>query len=115
LVNAEYQEFITGYPVGNVYRVGNVNFDGYNEATGTLLDAKGNYSGVIERLPRFMDRYFLKTATKQLGAAGDTPIAWHFAQPDAAEYVKALFLENDIDISVYFTPRIVSTPPGYLT
>jgi hypothetical protein len=48
---------------------------------------------------------FVQQAQRQLGAAGGTPIQWHFAEEVAANATKALFQQRGINgIEIIFTP-----------
>src|SRR5215469_37472 len=77
---AQYQEQITGHTTDEVYRVGDVKFDGYQD--GKLLDAKG------PGYQKFFDsngdpkpwwngaKSLVDQAERQVAAANGTPIEW---------------------------------------
>ncbi len=105
---AVYQSQITGQPVGRVYEVRGVKFDGFE--SGTLLEAKGpGLSGFVKD-DRFIEvfqgaRKMISQATQQLRAAGATRIEWHVAEEGTAKAIRNLFKDKGIKgISVIHTP-----------
>ncbi|HEY6312254.1 MAG TPA: RHS repeat-associated core domain-containing protein [Streptosporangiaceae bacterium] len=84
-----YEEYVTGRPVGQSYYVNGVEFDGYSN--GTLLDAKGpGYWKMIQASWSEEPAGLLGTAARQIAAAGGTPIEWHFAEEEAANFMRPL-------------------------
>jgi hypothetical protein len=105
----EYQSQITGKGPGEVYRVGDVKFDGYSD--GTLLDAKGpGYAKFVQADGTFQPWFkgadsLLDQAQRQVAAAGGTPIVWHVAEEPAAEAIRNLLSENGVSgVQVVWTP-----------
>ena len=110
-----YQTQITGAPEGWVYRVSigtgpkdYVDFDGFKD--GVLLEVKG--PGYQELLRKMQDKEWfngvkgmLAQAQKQFQAAGETPIQWHFAESDVAEFVRRQFGNEGLGhIKIIHTP-----------
>jgi len=87
-----------------------VHFDDCRWSDGAMLEAKGpGYSRVLGQGPGSkanLEERFLKQATAQLAAAGPRTVEWHFAESDAANFARALFEKNGLNISVYHTPYI---------
>jgi hypothetical protein len=84
-----------------------VEFDDCRLTDGTMIDAKGPRYGYLIRYdaPRdSIERQFLEQASRQLDAAGGRPIEWHFASRAAADFTRTLFADNDIRITVVYTP-----------
>ena len=102
----KYSEQITGRSSDDAYYVNGVEFDGFNGRA--LLDAKGaRYEFLLKEKNAHWStagRELLLQAERQLGAAGNTPIEWHFAEEEAASAVRALFRKEGIDIRVLYTP-----------
>ncbi len=107
---ARYQSRITGRLPDVGYRVGNVKFDGYDDVSGVLLDAKGPGYAKFVRNGRFRDWYcgadeMVDQATRQIRAASGTPIEWHIAEKEAADAIRRLLTDNGISgIIVKFVP-----------
>jgi hypothetical protein len=114
-----YQKQITGLGAGLAVRLPSrsddpardpyVYFDGCRENDGTMLEAKG--TGYLEMLERDSDypwdgveAKMLDQAKRQLQAAGDRSIEWHFAEADVADHVRTLFETNKLRITVIHTP-----------
>jgi hypothetical protein len=102
---AAYQAQITGHQITEGYVVNGLKFDGF--ANGVLTDAKGYYAQFVsngEFAPWFSGQHaLLNQARNQLAVAGDTPVQWVFAEPEAAAAVTRLFQTNyvvGIDILV---------------
>ncbi len=96
---AAFQAEVTGAAPGSVYRVGGVDFDGF--ANGTLLEAKGPGYATFVRGGQFQPWFqgadgLVSQATRQLAAAGGTPIQWVVAEPEAAAAIRNLFGQNGI-------------------
>lgn len=87
-----------------------VYFDDCRRSDGTMVDAKGTgYLDMLRKSTVFpwqgVEDKMLAQAKKQLQAAGGRPIEWHFAEKDAANYVRELFERKDIRITVIHTPQ----------
>jgi RHS repeat-associated protein len=104
---AAYQEQITGRS-GSSYVVDGVKFDGYSD--GQLIDAKGpGYARFVNSDGDFKPWFqgaqgFVDQGQSQLAAADGTPIAWYFAEEQAAAATENLFAQNDIAINVVYQP-----------
>jgi hypothetical protein len=75
-------------------------FDGF--ANGVLLEAKGPGYGQLLDAPfghRVVDG-FIDQATRQVAAAGGTPVRWVFAEQVVADVARAAFQENGLNIEV---------------
>lgn len=83
-------------------------FDGYRN--GVLLETKG--PGYVKFLKNGNFRAWfrgadgmLQQAERQFRAANGAPIAWHFAEREVADAVRAMFRGSELgDIQVVFTP-----------
>jgi len=107
---AAYQLQITGVARGTVYDVGGVAFDGYID--GMLIDAKGpGYAWAVKN-GEFQSWFggqqgLIDQATRQLNVAGETPITWFVAEPEAATAMENLFANNGITgITIVHTPPV---------
>ena len=104
----DYQAQVTGAPEGMAYKVREVKFDGYRK--GVLLETKGLGYAKFLKNGSFRSWFrgadgMLQQAERQLKAAMDTPIEWHFAKRDVADAVRAMLRESELgDIKVVFTP-----------
>ena len=99
LFSAAYQKRITGLPVGTVYKLNGVKFDGFKN--GVLLDAKARYSQFLQKNGQFHPWYkgaqeFSDQARRQLNASKGVPIEWHFAEASVAKAVKSQLLRSGI-------------------
>lgn len=89
-----------------------VKFDGYDPATNTLIETKGDFSSFRNAAGEFKSVFknrvlqkMERQARRQLDAADGTPIEWRFMDKEAADYVKKAFLKDGIDIKVvYYQP-----------
>ncbi|WP_233277944.1 Tox-REase-5 domain-containing protein [Myxococcus stipitatus] len=104
----EYQAQVTGAPIGKVYNVEGVRFDGFN--LGVLLETKGpGYAkflkdGSFRAWFRGADG-MLDQARRQFEVARGTPIHWHFAEREVASAVRDLFRTEGLGaIKVVHTP-----------
>ncbi|WP_241758111.1 Tox-REase-5 domain-containing protein [Myxococcus landrumensis] len=104
----EYQAQVTGAPIGNVYNVEGVRFDGFNR--GILLETKGpGYAkflkdGSFRAWFRGADG-MLDQARRQFEVVRGTPIHWHFAERDVAGAVRDIFRNEGLGaIKVVHTP-----------
>ena len=86
-----------------------VYFDDCRQSDGTMIDAKG--TGYLEMLEKDSDypwdgveAKMLNQAKRQMQAAGSRPIEWHFAERDVTDYVRKLFTQKDVRITVIYTP-----------
>jgi filamentous hemagglutinin family protein len=109
---ASYQQFVTGADQGQAYLVNGVKFDGYNADAGILLEAKGpGYANFVGSNGTFMsffsgDQALLEQASRQIQVAGDIPIQWHVAEPEAAEAINNLLQNEGLgNIEVIHTPQ----------
>ncbi|MEH1501558.1 Tox-REase-5 domain-containing protein, partial [Cutibacterium avidum] len=86
-----YELQITGRPEG--YYVNGVEFDGFQN--GELLDAKGlGYEKLLTAEWSRARGPLVKTARRQLAAAGSTPIHWIFAEEGAAKKAREIIPEE---------------------
>jgi hypothetical protein len=112
---AVYQEQRTLHPAKEVYWVNGVEFDGYNEAEGVLIEAKG------EGYERFFGdnlqpkHWYMRSAEKKIfaqakrqndaaRAAGNVPIRWEVAEEKAAAAFRELFKDRFKLIKVIHVP-----------
>jgi hypothetical protein len=84
-----------------------VYFDDCQEATGTLIEAKGlGYSDALNsgKLFPWLGMYLrmMSQAKRQLEAADGRPITWYFAEEDVADRMRAAFAEKRLPISVVY-------------
>ncbi|MEM7704853.1 MAG: FG-GAP-like repeat-containing protein [Pseudomonadota bacterium] len=107
-----YQSKITGRLPDVEYLVDNVKFDGFDDVNGILLEAKGpNYASKVNADGTFKVWFtkganeMVDQAQRQLRVANGTPIQWHFAEAEAAEAVRELFLIRGVSgIEILVTP-----------
>jgi RHS repeat-associated protein len=95
---AAYQAQIGGRS-GMVYDVGGVKFDAYVD--GALTEAKGPGYATFVRGGRFMPWFrgadaLASQGQRQLAVAGETPIRWAVAEPEATTAIRALFRSRGI-------------------
>ncbi|WP_342376178.1 restriction endonuclease fold toxin 5 domain-containing protein [Myxococcus stipitatus] len=104
-----YEKQVTGAPDGFIYKVEDVKFDGFKE--GVLLEAKG--PGYAKFIPDAVEnggwyqgfRKIVLQAERQLDVANGTPVCWHFAEREAAEFVREILRNEGLGrIRVVFTP-----------
>jgi Restriction endonuclease fold toxin 5 len=102
-----YQAQITGH-TGWAYELNGVEFDGWDGTN--LLDAKGpGYSNFLDENGQW-EAWFsgkeklLKEAGSQVAAAGNRPVVWHVAEQDAANAMRQLFKDSNINVNVVHTP-----------
>lgn len=106
----QYQEQISRLPRGFDVQLNGVRFDGCRDSDGTMLEAKG--PGYLEHLLRNPAKYpwlrmqsdMLDQASRQVAAAGDRTIEWHFAEEGVADYMRTLFAKRRFKILVIYTP-----------
>jgi hypothetical protein len=83
-----------GYQLPNPEKNGNpVYFDDCQQSTGMMVEAKGNYAGVLSFEPSRSENSaeWLEQSAAQLAAAGGRPIRWYFAEPETEAFAKKLF------------------------
>jgi len=106
-----YQQILTGTPERRKYRVGCVDFDGYDAERKTLLFTR-LFRG-LKRYPkgwgiRGLDGPVLNEANRQVNAAQGYPIEWHIGLEEPYEKVRELLADyTDIteeQIRVIYTP-----------
>jgi uncharacterized protein YbdZ (MbtH family) len=106
--SAAYQSQITGVASGQSYLVKGVKFDGY--AGGVLQEAKGPGYAQFVRDGQFTPWFagadsLASQASRQLAAAGGTPVSWYVAESSAAAAIKQLFAQRGITgISIVTVP-----------
>jgi hypothetical protein len=119
-MGARYQEQISGVNRGKEYQVPldtldgkPVNFDGWDSAKGTYLEAKYGY-----RNPKYYDaeagelkpdiaNRWAKQAQRQVDAARGKPVVWHFSDSDVADAAREMFETRGIEVTVETTPSDV--------
>lgn len=120
-MGARYQEQISKVARGKEYQVPldkltgkPVDFDGWDAARGTYLEAKYGYRGkdfydaeTGELTPKVQQRW-ADQATRQVDAARGKPVEWHLSDPDVAEAARELFEDRGIDVKVINTPDDVT-------
>ncbi len=88
---------------------GPVYFDDCRLSNGVLIEAKGmGYANAL-RNPNSLRAYYIlkrfeKQSARQIEAAQGRPIEWHFAEEDAADFVRAWFARDRPQIAVVYTP-----------
>jgi hypothetical protein len=83
-----------GYQLPNPEKNGNpVYFDDCQQSTGMMVEAKGNYAGVLSFEPSRSENSaeWLEQSAAQLAAAGGRPIRWYFAEPETKTFAEKLF------------------------
>ena len=86
-----------------------VYFDDCRRRDSTMIDAKGTgYLDMLEKESDYpwdgVEAKMLKQARRQIQAAAGRAIEWHFAEKDVADYVRQLFRQENIGITVIHTP-----------
>ena len=104
----KYQEFATGYSADYAYVVSkngqSVKFDGYDTASGKLIDAKGPYSQFVVKKDGefvFQDWYsgadgLVEQAERQLKVANGAPVEWRVRDREVVLALRQKFADNDI-------------------
>src|SRR5438105_14836364 len=84
-----------------------VNYDDCQHSTGIMIEAKGEYAGVLsfEKGEENLKAEWLEQSGRQIAAAGGRRIRWYFAEPETAAFAKKIFKEaqsgrEDIEIVV---------------
>jgi hypothetical protein len=83
-----------GYQLPNPENKGNpVYYDDCQHSTGMMVEAKGNYAGVLSFEPSRSNNSedWLAQSAAQLAASGGRPIRWYFAEPETEAFAKELF------------------------
>ena len=100
-----------GYALLNPNSGNSVVFDDCQHATGMMVEAKDHYASLLsfDQGRKSVSAQWLDQSARQIAAAGERPIRWYFAEPEAAEFARQLFKESrggreNIEI-------VVLTPP----
>jgi hypothetical protein len=84
-----------GYQLPNPEENGKlVYYDDCQQQTGIMVEAKGDYAGVLAFQREKLSKEWLNQSGRQVAAAGGRPIRWYFAEAETAEFAKKLFAEN---------------------
>ncbi|MBQ1094071.1 Tox-REase-5 domain-containing protein [Streptomyces sp. B93] len=109
-----YQEQVTGTQRGYEYvvphpdpDVPDVEFDGWDSARGTYLEAKNGYDSFLtvdrtELTPSGRER-LLTEARRQVEAARGKDVEWHFSNEEVADAARDAFEDAGLDIEVVHT------------
>jgi hypothetical protein len=97
-----------GGRVGQSFLVNGVRFDSITK-NGTLIDAKGSGFGKFVKDGTFQDWFkgansFVDQAKRQVAAAPNSKIEWHFAEKEVADIVAQRFKREKINVTVKHTP-----------
>jgi hypothetical protein len=95
----DYQQRATGIPAGYEYELNGRKFDGYEAATDTLIEAKGEgYAYLLdpENTWSTAKNALIKEAVGQLTAAEGRRIVWYVAEEAAVGHIKDLFARSGI-------------------
>lgn len=98
------------------YSVKGVKFDGYDRATGEVIDAKWGYQQFIDKLGEWRDSFLhsssggvdkmAEQARKQVQAAGEGNVIWRVSNRQAADLVRDTLRSQDVTgIEVVFWPQ----------
>jgi RHS repeat-associated protein len=96
---------------GTSYVLKGVKFDVLDAARRVLIDAKGpGHAGLFSRASKATGKFgafirdsFIRQAHRQLAAAAGTPVEWHVAEKEAADWLTNLFQKEQIPITVVHT------------
>jgi hypothetical protein len=105
-----YQAQITGLEPGLVVRLNNVAFDGCDDRTGNMLEAKKGqdwYMIIPEEDRIKLDEYkkIMEQAFGQSIAAGKRTVEWHFMNAEASYFWGKQFgLAGFLNLRTYYTP-----------
>jgi hypothetical protein len=109
-----YQAQISGLATGMGVRLNGVDFDGCRQSDGTMLDATvtGPWflklpDSVFRKLAEYKET--INQAFRQMYAAGNRKIEWHFSNQRAAKFWEGEFAELGYKITVKYTPFIPAT------
>jgi hypothetical protein len=83
-----------GYQLPNPDQDGTlVYYDDCEHTTGTMVEAKGEYEGVLA-FPQGSDSVaddWIDQSGDQIAASGGRPVRWYFAEPASADFARKLF------------------------
>ncbi|WP_406442637.1 Tox-REase-5 domain-containing protein [Streptomyces sp. NBC_01613] len=108
-----YQEQVSKVKRGKEYSVKDpetgrdVDFDGWDSSRQTYVEAKFGYGAKVRpdgSLEPAQAQKFVKQAERQLRAAGNKPVEWHFSNQAAAEAAEEAFDAAGVDVVVKYTP-----------
>ncbi|MGW7494849.1 Tox-REase-5 domain-containing protein [Streptomyces luteogriseus] len=108
-----YQEQVSKVKRGKEYAVKDprtgrdVDFDGWDSARQTYVEAKFGYSNKVRAdgtLEPAQATKFVEQARRQLSAANGKPVEWNFSNKAVAEAAEEAFDEAGIDVVVKYTP-----------
>lgn len=74
-----------------------VHYDDCEHSTGTMIDAKDRYSGLLsfENGIQSVAKQFLAESKRQVDAAGTREVRWYFSEEGTADFAQALFTAMD--------------------
>jgi len=86
-----------------------VHFDDCQRSTGVMIEAKGTgYQAMMEKKSEYpwagVEEKLLKQANSQLQAAGARPVVWFVAEKQVANFIRDLFKEENLKITVIWAP-----------
>ncbi|MFF7484435.1 Tox-REase-5 domain-containing protein [Streptomyces luteogriseus] len=108
-----YQEQVSKVKRGKEYAVKDprtgrdVDFDGWDSARQTYVEAKFGYSNKVRAdgtLEPAQATKFVEQARRQLSAANGKPVEWNFSNKAVADAAEEAFDEAGIDVVVKYTP-----------
>ena len=97
-----YQSRVAGLPPGKAYLQNGVRFDGVDEATGTLIDAKSGMDFMVQGNPGTFNSWSrfrfdaVGQARAQISASNGAQIEWRFQSQRVAQATQEVFDEADI-------------------
>ncbi|WP_432042610.1 Tox-REase-5 domain-containing protein [Streptomyces cadmiisoli] len=112
-----YQEQITNTRRGYEYvvphprdGVPDVEYDGWDASRRTYLEAKNGYASYLSRsdpgrLTESGKQEFVAEARRQVEAAGDRRVEWHFSNEDVADAARRAFRDEGLSIRVFHTEQ----------
>jgi hypothetical protein len=107
-----YQWQITALPIGVAVTLNGQVYDGCDQKTGNLLEAKGpGYERLMRNsfLRNIIIKQFDNLAQRESEAAGGRIVEWHFAEASVADWAREHFREKGFNnIVVIHTPPIVT-------
>jgi hypothetical protein len=97
-----YQSQITGLEPGQIVHLNGRNFDGCDEETGDMKEAKHGqdwfFTVPVEDRPSLNEyKKIMAQAEGQSNAAGERRVIWYFSNPEAATYWREKFKEANLD------------------
>jgi hypothetical protein len=109
----DYQEYVSGLPYGWAINVGGVNFDGCDESTGNLLEAKADIDFMFDRnnvlfnwvKPKNNPTFQMETQAEKALAAGRL-VVWH-AQTLKGYYGLSNIANNldELNLFIVYDPK----------